>query len=79
MSELLSIRVIFRLCGIWRKMIFPQDNGIGFGAFLDVPILYLRIYQSFDDVLDLAAPFFAKKAIKQISQTNVINLRELVL
>lgn len=44
MSELLSIRVIFRLCGIWRKMIFPQDNGIGFGAFLDVPILYLRIY-----------------------------------
>lgn len=38
MSELLSIRVIFRLCGIWLKMIFPQDNGIGFGAFLDVPI-----------------------------------------
>lgn len=50
MSELLSIRVIFRFCGIWRKMIFPQDNGIGFGAFLDV--------------LDLAAPFFTKKAIK---------------
>lgn len=34
-----SVYVLYFACAVFgEKMIFPQDNGIGFGAFLDVPI-----------------------------------------